>query len=169
MMEPRSADLFANVEPDNDNENGCTPRIGGDFIGIRINAPEVIDYTQGERDPITGAFGRAILCGIYRFESALLLQTEGFKKTATLVAVDTKTHQPYTAKMVHDHLEIPNPDPPRFSPEVLEGVYETGYFNINMLDFLGLPEQPATYDIFVTLQQHKSNVATVTLRPTGSE
>lgn len=165
MTEPRSVDLFANVEPDNDNSNECTPAIENDFIGIRINAPEAIDYTPGERDRITGAFGRAILCGIYRFESAFLLETDGFKKTATLVAVDTKTHRPYTAKMVHDHPEIPNPDPPQYPPEMLEGVYETGYFNINMLDFLGLPEQPATYEVFVTLQRYKSNVVTVRLIP----
>ena len=168
-MEPPSADLFANVEPGNDNENDCTPRIEEDFIGIRINAPEVIGYTPGVGDRTTGAFVNAILCGIYRFESAFLVETTGFKKAATLVAVDRKTHQSYTAKMVHDHPDIPNPDPPQFPRQMLEGVYETGYFNINILDFLELPERPATYDVFVTIHQHISNIVTFTLRPNGSE
>ncbi len=165
MSEPHSGGLFENIEPSNYSKNQCTPRIEEDFIGIRLAAPEVVRYVPGKRDRITGAFGRAILCGIYRLELVLLAQTDGFDKTATLIAIDTKTHVPYSAKMVHDHPEIPNPNPPQFTPEMLTGIFETGYFNINMLDFLKLPEQPATYNVFVTFLQFKSNVLTVRFVP----
>lgn len=164
MIEPHTVGLFENIEPDNHNENECTPRIEEDFIGIRIVAQEVINYMPGQRNRITGAFGRAILCGIYRLDSVFLAQTNGFRKTATLIAVDTKTHVPYSVNMVHDHPEIPNPNPSQIPLEKFRSVV-TGYFNINMLDFLRLPEQPATYNVFVTFGQFKSNVVTVRLVP----
>ena len=163
-MEPSASGAFENVESDDRNPNDCTPKIESDFVGIRINAPGSVTYIPGAKDPVTGSFARLMICGIYRLELPVLAQTKGFRKVATLAAVATDTHQTFTGGMMHDHPDTPNPNPSKFSPEELKGFHETGYFNVNVLDYLHLPERPGEYQIFVTFTEYTSNVVTVTLK-----
>lgn len=162
-MESISSEVFAEIEPGDSTENKCTPKVGEDFIGFRINAPTLVSYNPGEEDPFTGAFAKVMICGVYRFDAALAFEVGGIEKSLTLVAIDTESHTPYSGQMVSGHLEIPESPPRQYPPEVLENLYYKRFLNINILDYLGLPEKPATYNVFVTLKEYKSNVVTIKL------
>ena len=163
-MNSLSPDLFDKVEPDDFNENECTPKIDDEFIGIRINAPKEVYYNPGERNRFTGAFCKVIICGVYSFDASFINQlNNSIEESITLVAIDTKSHEPYVSGIVNDNPKIPDPSLNDYSPEELEDLYYTGFFNINILDYLGLPEKPATYNVFVTLKEYKSNVVTIKL------
>lgn len=163
------ADRFARVDPGSAQQNECTPKVGAGFIGIRIAAPETVIYTPGERDRFTGAFARAIICGVYRFNAYFLQEHGNPVKNASLVATDAATRQVYAAKMTHGHPELrpPGQPPPRQTAEELKNSFEKSYFNENLLDYLPLPEAPATYQVHLTLGPESSNVVTITLKPRG--
>jgi len=162
-MDNLPSEMFENIEP-GDDENACTPKIDDNFIGIRINAPDVVYYAPGEKDPNTGHFAKIMICGIRRFRGDFLSELRpDVEKKVALVAIDTQLHNVHTSLLIDDDPDEPDPSPPQFPKETLEKVYITAWFNINILDYLDLPERPATYNVFVTLKEYKSNVVTIKL------
>jgi len=164
-MTVRSAEAFANIEHGDGTPNTCTPQISDDFVGVKINIPDKVTWSGEDKDPFSGAFSRVMLCGIYRLAAACIVGTEGFYLSASLVATNTRTHKVYYAKIRPDHPGLENPDLPQFSAKELEGVYETGYFNVNIVEVLDLPEEAAEYLVFVVFKSFKSNVASIVLEP----
>ena len=159
------SDEFEGIESGDNNPSSCTPEIESDFVGIKINTPESVIWTAADRDDVTEAFARAMVCGIYRLPSIDIVDTDGFNLTASVIATDIQTHQSYAAKMVPDMPLLEDPEPHRPTDEELAGQYETGYFNVNMLDYLELPEKAADYNVFVVFGSSKSNVNRLSLAP----
>lgn len=162
-MTSRSADAFKDIEHGDGNPNVCTPKITEDFIGIRINTPEKVTWSAADKDPVSGAFARVMLCGIYRLPAAEIVDTKGFYLSASLVATNVKTHQNYIKLLQTVSHYIEDPAPPEFSAKELENVYETGYFNINILEVLELPDQAGEYLVFITFKSFQSNRQTIVL------
>jgi hypothetical protein len=161
---PRLPDeAFATVDAGSGNRSACSPAIDSSFIGIVINAPEKIVYTPGTRDPVSGAFARFMICGVYRLDGWELYQLGGFREGAKLVATDVDHHDVFADKMQPPHPTEPQPNPPKWTAQDFAGQTEQGYFNENLLDFLPLPQRPGRYDVFVTFGPHRSNAVTVTL------
>ena len=163
-MSSSAENLFSEVVAGDNNPNKCTPKITENFVGIKINTPDTVQWAFGDKDKFTGAFAKMMVCGIYRLAAKDLFDTDGFNLTASLIATDSRTHKSFTAKMAADSLMLEDPNPRKPAPEELEGVFETGYFNINALALLPLPEKDAEYTIFVMFKHFKSNVAVVKLQ-----
>lgn len=163
MTSRPAADTFVGIEHGDGNPNACTPEIGDDFIGIKINTPVKVAWSAADRDPVTDSFTRVMLCGTYRLPAADIVDTEGFYLSASLAATNVQTHHNCISLFQTDSHQIENPDPPRFTTEELEGLYETGYFNINILEVLDLPEETGEYLVFVTFKSFKSNVQRIVL------
>lgn len=161
-------EVFASVEPGNGNENDCTPQVGDDFVGLKINAPKMVYYTPGVRHSITDAFAKMMICGVYQVEAEAVENLGGIKQATTLSAIDVVSHTPYVSKLGAPKWMDIVTDPPlprRPSEHPNRVKFYMGFFNENVLDYLDLPEKPGTYQVFVTLLKYKSNVVTITLKP----
>lgn len=163
-----SDEVFAEVEAGNGNENDCTPQVGDDFVGLKINAPKVVFYIPGVRHSITDAFAKMMICGVYQVEAEAVDQLGGIKQAITVSAIDVVSHTPYVSKLGAPKWmdAVSDPPPPRaLPPQPNRTRFYMGFFNENVLDYLDLPEKPGTYQVFVSLLKYKSNVVTVTLKP----
>jgi hypothetical protein len=164
-MDTRSVDAFAGIKHGDDNPNKCTPEISDDFIGIKINTPEKITWTAADKNPVTNAFSRVMLCGIYHLSAIDLDDTKGFHLSASLIATNIKTHKNYIRFINKIPNEIKNPNRQQHSAKELEGLSVIGYFNIDIVEVLGLPEEAAEYLVFVIFKSFKSNVRKIILEP----
>jgi hypothetical protein len=45
--------------------------------------------------------------------------------------------------------------------EDVKGLASGQYFNPNLADFAGLPEEPGTYDVYAEVRGNRSNVVTI--------
>ena len=145
----------------------CSPEIADpDFRGLRIAAPELVTYSPGDFDPITGAFARVVLCGTYQLEFSTLGLDGDFVESIVIVAIDEGRRETFDGRMVTIENRIPAPprpdtlEPPDFAGDVL-----TGYFNPNLAVVLELPERSADYVVYALLGPYESNRARIAVRP----
>jgi hypothetical protein len=151
---------FASVERDG-NPNACTPTVPDDFVGIRIDAPQEVRYAPGGRDPIDGTFTAIVICGVYCVEAAKVAHHPDPKRAMVVTAIGAATRQAFSSALAPNVSMPPPKDETPPDPKGYEGVAWQGYFNFNLLEYLDLPERPATYTVFVTLDEYRSNVVTV--------
>lgn len=163
-MTEQSPDDFSNIEHGDGNPNKCTPKIDDNFSGIKIHMPKEIIWTAKDRNPISGAFAKVMLCGVYRLPASQLVDTSGFIVSASVMATNIKTHENYIALLQENNF-TEDPEPSEISTEELKGVYETGYFAINILEVLDLPEKAGEYMVFVSFKTYQSNKQTITIKP----
>jgi hypothetical protein len=56
---------------------------------------------------------------------------------------------------------VPPPEGPPLRKEDVKGLASGGYFNPNLADFAGLPEEPGTYDVYAQVRDQRSNVVMI--------
>jgi hypothetical protein len=157
-------------------ENECSPKLLDEFFspysGIIINLPKTIvwpkeasldDYPPGPYGTTDGPL-RLMLAGLIRVKYLTLNLKGDTGKEVLVVAVNQKTAKTYSGKM-------PSPDflPPPFDaqttePEMTEAdrnALLTSHFNLDLVHDLGLPITDATYTVYATLGEYKSNTLTI--------
>ena len=136
----------------------CSPEMDMDAIGLKINAPDVI--------PLEGDSPRAMVCGVRQLEGTLLAQiAPPINGSIIVVATDVESHEVLQSSLSGDDPMEPDPSPPDYAPEDLEGLVTTAWFNFDLFETPGIPRKPATYRVFVTLRDVSSNVVTVKVAP----
>jgi len=135
-------------------ENPCTPRIGKDFTGIRINVPERVVAGQDQ----------FAICGTYRFAAEYVYSIPDIYDAIVLVVVDAERHRPFACNFVEpfsDEADAEPAEPPE-DPEWMKDHRIQKYFNVDLLRYLeGLPERSATYYVYALIEDHVSNVCKV--------
>lgn len=109
MTERFSDPAFEEVIEDSLLSFGCSPEIEDpSFRGLLIAAPEVVSYTPGDSDPITGAFAPVLVCGTYRLAYETLGLDGDFVESIVLIAVDEGRRETFTGLMggVENEIEI---------------------------------------------------------------
>jgi len=161
----------------NNYENVCTPKLKSAFFspfsGVLINGPSHVEWPSNidPNDFPTGPWGetdgplRLMVAGLVRLPYKTLNLKGEFSEEILLVAVNVKTAQAYSGKMPKPEL-LPEPDffddlSERSRSEEDKNTLLSDYFNFDLVHDLGLPIEDATYHVYSTLGEYKSNVLTI--------
>lgn len=153
---------FERLETGLMNRNACSPVIDdATFQGIVIHAPATVLYRPGE--PVEGseAFADVRVCGTCCVSYSYLGLDGEVTAEILLVAVEAKTQQTWSGKMVPIRNPEPRPGNLGGEPVETEGMLIESYFNPNLVETLDLPETPAEYIVYAVLGQYKSNTVRI--------
>lgn len=161
-------------------ENECTPKLFDSaffpYLGVLINGPEEVVWPSGVslNDYPPSPFGetvgplRLMVAGLIKarcFRTGWEYELYGLAPDVILVAVDQASGEVYYGKMaIPDVLAPPEPDYPQPEFPVSESdrnAPTTSAFNFDLVYDLGLPIADATYTVYATFQDYKSNVLTI--------
>jgi hypothetical protein len=156
--------VFKNVPLNTSDKNPCSPVTpdSPDWEGIIIQSPVSVSFVRGKIADDYGAFAIIPICGYF----LLSVDTGSIKAPMKMFAVNSKTKKTFKGEI--QDLEL-NPEIPydemnkAFRKEELKGILIGSYFNINCINFLDLPEESGTYDIWIEYHGRKSNVVEVKL------
>lgn len=174
---PTSCD-FSLIISDN-SENECSPKLKDPFfspyVGILINGPKKVvwpknaslsDYPPNLIGQTSGPL-RLMIAGLVRAKYSTLGLRGQFSYDVVVTAVNQDTAETYSGKMPRGDFEyFPSDDIPPGTPrredyiEYSESLYSS-QFNLDLVHDLGLPFKAATYSVYATLGEYKSNVITI--------
>ncbi|CAM2011235.1 hypothetical protein [Acanthopleuribacter pedis] len=143
------------------NEGGPNPMSppdpGPTFRGIVITAPERVVFRAGEVVDDTGAFAAIPVCAYHCFDVPAVPIDDHFK----MHAVEVKSGKSYEGFIValDPGIMVPCPfeDAEPLKPEDVEGLASGGWINPNLANFVPIPREPATYEVFMSLRGFQSN------------
>jgi len=167
MTDKFSNPVFNEVVEGSYMDYACSPVIDDlDFIGIKLNAPEVVTFVPGGLNPINGSFAPVIVCGSYSFKYTTLGLNGRFVNAIVLVAVDEKSRMSFHGTMSGVVNAIPEPQGAGdgLTAEDFAGDTIGGYFNPNLAVILGLPEKEADYVVYALLGPYESNRVRISVR-----
>ncbi len=173
---PKECD-FSKVSNGSNQDNQCSPKLKdeffGEFEGILINAPKQVVWskTVSFEDYPPGPWGRTegplrlMVAGLVRFRYKFLGLNGRTSKDILLVAVNQKTATAYSGRMPRPEL-LPVPERIKNRPKVALTEDElntliTDHFNFDLVHDLGVPIADATYKVYATLGEFKSEVVTI--------
>lgn len=144
----------------------CSPEIEEydfEWRGVKINMPEEVSIA-GTGEPVLLAHeARMPVYILIQFTLDRLVKYELEREGVSLVFVNRDSGQSFV-----NNLGEPNPSLPRKKPEFSEEEMRSRvlryYYNINALEFITLPDVRATYDVYATFEEFKSNVMTVKVK-----
>jgi hypothetical protein len=162
----------------NNSENDCTPKLlsrnSSIFTGILINGPKEVtwpkdasltDYPPNHIGQTKGPL-RLMIAGLMRAKYTTMGLRGQFSYEILIVAINQKTAQTYSGKMPRGDFEPwPKPDaaklaltPKREDFEEYRESLSNSKFNLDLVHDLNLPISDATYTVYATLGEYKSNV-----------
>ncbi len=168
---------FDNVNSGSSRENECSPKLKSRFFskfeGILINAPKQVvwsktvsfeDYPPGPWGTTEGPL-RLMVAGLIRVPYKTLGLNGDTSDDILLVAVNQKTADAYSGRMPQPE-SLPTPDwvdslPVRTRSEADKNALITNRFNFDLVYDLGVPIAAATYKVYATLGEFKSEVVTI--------
>ncbi|MGQ9424387.1 hypothetical protein ACXYTJ_00385 [Gilvimarinus sp. F26214L] len=180
---PKGCD-FSAVENNSVNEYPCSPRLHDNyfdpFLGLLINGPEITTWPSdlSPNDLSVGPFGqtvgpfRLMFSGVVKLPYGTMGLNGEFSDQVTIVAVDQNNGQTYTGRIwFPESLQEPESDyVDDLFPDAVENSEDDlkkpvlNYFNIDLVNNLGVPVRDATYTVYATLGDYTSNVLTVETR-----
>lgn len=158
-------------------EYDCSPKLKNkffsEFSGILINAPKKVvwpsdvsleDFPPGPLGSTEGPL-RLMVAGLVRIQYKTLGLKGDAGESVLLVAVNQKTAVSYSGKMPEPDLET-EPDFDMGIPELPvsdadKNALLTSHFNFDLVHDLNIPIANATYTVYATLGDLKSNVVTI--------
>lgn len=158
--------------------NECTPRLFDSsffpFTGILINGPaEVVwpadasveDHPPGPLGDTAGPL-RLMIAGLVKLPYSAMGLNGGFGPEVLVIAVNQETAEVFYGKM--DRIEL-LPVPENVDSELSltdedRSAAVSSVFNLDLVHSLGIPIEQATYTVYATLGDFKSNTLTVMTR-----
>jgi hypothetical protein len=156
-------------------ENECSPklksRFSSPFTGILINAPKktvwpkddnLSNYPVGPLGVTEGPL-RLMIAGLVQLKYNSYNLGISFGSDVLVVAVDNKTGQAYSGKIPQPEMLMlpdPYPDGPDESSMMSEAELNelySSHFNLDLVHDLGIPLAKASYSVYATLGEYKSN------------
>lgn len=180
---PENCD-FMEVGNNVSKEFACSPllidRFTSPFRGLLINGPANVvwpkDISTDEftTSPFGGTSGplRLMIAGLSKVPDSTLGLDGNAAREILIVAVDQLTAKSYSGKMKFFGIRGSKPSVVSLQSE-LPGVFQKvddydksdaarkKYFNIDLVENLGIPIMTATYTVYATLGDYKSNVLTI--------
>ncbi len=127
--------------------------------GIMINIPEQIRLEYGVEGFAEDA--RFPVCITARFKGSYANKFDDIIEAMKIIMSEENSRNVYTGRLKRDlHIFDKTTNPELESEEFQQTMY-TEYANINILDFIKLPAHEAIYYVYITLENHKSNVCKI--------
>jgi hypothetical protein len=142
------------------NQSPCSPRFDkGEPDGIKIAAPPSIQLPAKDDGSVMLPF-----CVTLRFNSYYITKFDQIFRSVKVVLVDDGNGQVLNGGVWRDRFyrRTALPDIPK---EELERSTSTEHLNVNLLEHIRFPPRKATYQVYATLEEHKSNVLTLDVTP----
>lgn len=183
---PQNCD-FSKVEGNSEFEYECSPKLKdgilSEFDGLLINGPQLVVWPKevdlaGSRETRAGddvdSPLRLMVAGLVSLPTNTLGLNGRFNDRVVIVAVNQDTAEVYSGKL-QAFGSLPDPEP---MPSLLGGS-QTGspeedmasntslagtWFGIDLTNNLGIPIKCATYTVYATLGDYKSNILTIETR-----
>lgn len=145
-------------------EHACSPRFASlEELGILINSPLKVagvieDLGGGEK--VLAETTRFPVCITMQVPTALTAQFPEIADRVTLVAVDSETGGSFSGNLTSTRTRAPRQ---RFdqSQGPLANSIRIWRYNVNLCRYLRLPGKPATYHVYATFEEYRSNSLTV--------
>lgn len=153
------------VRPGYRSNTNFSPKIDDEFIGIRIDAPEVVKFIPDVIIDEFGTFAYIPVSLTYRFALSYEQKFDSITDHMVIVAVDAVSGESFSSTLeVDESVEhVPN-DLSNVTEEELSNTFSTGYLTINLADYLDLPQIGSKLHIHVTLEEFQTNTVTVELQ-----
>lgn len=161
---------FSALETNTGGDNECSPKpavgqfFDSNFRGIIINGPKEMIWSKGvepqEANPwgSTRGAARLMIAGYYQLPESTLGLDGKFKNEILFVAVNQNTKATYSGKIPKFGTgRVRISKRPGNDPNELVG----GYANADLVNICGVPIANATYTVYATLGEYKSNVLTI--------
>lgn len=145
-------------------DNSCSPIINdSEFQGIVINGPKQVDFTGEMIGNSSLNISQINLSCILNLKYNLLDLNGKFIHHVLLVAVDKKTNQVFSGKMINETMISDNvfDSVEGISVDDFKDVLVTEYFNPNLVEVLKLPAKEAEYNVYATIADFKSNAIVI--------
>ncbi len=170
---PTDCDFLA-VGNNDSIEYDCSPKLTdrffSEFKGILINTPKEIIWPDNTSIDDYQSFPNGnnnsplkfMLAGLANVPDSTVKNNAEIAFEIVVVAVNQKTAESYSGKMIEmsDVNAIPE-----LVPDVNNGaapdITRKHYFNIDLIENLGVPVSDAIYTVYATLGEYKSNIMTV--------
>ena len=138
-------------------ESAFTPVTPEEFVGIRINAPEMAG---------SGAAPFAV-SGTLTLPAERVYRIDNVRYAVVLVAVDLTRHRAFAHNLIHPGRSVDRVRPsPRKDPDWMENHYISRFFAVNLPEYVqNLPREKAEYLVYAVLEEHMSNVVRVRYDP----
>ena len=176
---PKNCD-FSKTHNASNQEFECSPKLKdkffSEFHGLLINAPEEVLWPKNHSlsENIVSPSGntkgslRFMVTGLARLKYKELGLKGKASYDVVIVAVNQTTAKSYSGRMPRpDYLVIPPPvsNKPEISlTEADQNALLTSHYNFDLIHDIGVPIGEATYTIYATLGELKSNTLTVATR-----
>lgn len=163
VMSDKAAQNFDAVSLDSEVQTACSPGFEAfdtSVKGIRINAPEMVEAVFDYDANAVSSSTRFPVCIAMQFPLKLMVDIPQPRSLVTLVMVNRATAESYAANLSYSRPMAPSPRAV-LPEEVVEKAAQRFYYNVNLCRYVRLPATPATYFLYATFQDHKSNVLTV--------
>lgn len=134
-------------------------------MGIRIAASLEVRYAPGGESSPGAPFVYVPVSVTYRFSGAYGLNFGVIESHMTAMAVNASTGASYVAVLQQEDTAPARREYAGVPRERLEQSFFTRYFTADLEGLLGLPMEEAAYPVHVWLEEHLSNVMTLTLNP----
>ena len=152
-----------------DDEMTCAPRLSPEyddvFRGILINGPKVVAWPKDDspKSYLKGPFGETIrgpfrLYVVVLFTFPYSMSKIDFPSEILIVAVNQVTRQVYSGRR---RPLAPTPTAEEEETDDLADDAIGGYFKVSLVDDVKIPFTNATYTVYATLGEYKSNVLTI--------
>lgn len=162
---PNSFNSPFDVRPGYRAKSTFSPELDENFVGIRIDAPKLATFNVGDSIDRFESFTNIPVSMAFRFSAAYEIKFDNISDHMAVVAVNSITGKSFSSTLQDEDPVIYTPtDFSKIAKEKLENTFNTGYLTFNVAQFLKIPQENATYDIHVTLEEYQSNVVTVTLQ-----
>ncbi len=162
---------FAQMNAPTFSRVSCSPVVDDDFDfrGIRLAAPQRVEFDDGTRSPLSGAFAHLVVCGGFRFDANYLGLRERFLPRVVVVATDPARRRAFAGTLMggpSEHAPQNPLDKLDLSPDDWTGRIITEFFTTNLAEIMNLPETEADYYVHATLGGYVSNVVRIAVRET---
>lgn len=147
-------------------EDPCSPEIDEfdfDWRGVKINMPEKVSLSGDGDGVLRPEQMRVPVFIVLQLTLDRLVKYEFEREGVNLVFVDQKTGKSYTGNLMESNPTLPM-EKHEFSQQEMEESVMRYFYNINALEFIELPENKTSYDVYASFEEFRSNAMTVTIK-----
>ena len=145
-------------------EHECSPTFDSfDELGIKINAPGEVEASyedDGLGGSVVSASTRFPICISMQIPTAEIVKFPETSDRVTLVAVDQRTGDAFSRNLTSTRTRA-KPTVYDLPQDMLENAIDIWRYNVNLCNYLRLPARAASYHIYATFEQYRSNSVTV--------